>query len=283
MHRCISCDLVDKKRILIIPDELDALVYVIDPKSYEILYINKHGESFWGNIIGKKCWESIRGESGVCDVCDNKELLSKPNNAIYHKQEFYNRYLDKWLDSRSCIIDWYDGRKIRLGIAIDITERKEYEKKLEEQEEELRHSKQQLEDIINFLPDATFAIDKEGKVVAWNKAIEKMTGVKAESMLGKGNYEYAIPFYGVRRPMLVDLVWNYDQEIADRYKTLTYDKSSKTFRVEKFFLRDKGKYMSGQSCSFIRWEGEHSGRDRIYPRYYRSQRSRNSIKISSGT
>ena len=44
-------------------------------------------------------------------------------------------------------------------------------------------------------------IDREGKVIAWNKAIEDMTGVRAEEMLGKGNYEYAIPFYGERRPM----------------------------------------------------------------------------------
>jgi len=32
-----------------------------------------------------------------------------------------------------------------------------------------------------------------------------MTGVKASDMLGKGDYEYALPFYGRRRPILVDL------------------------------------------------------------------------------
>jgi hypothetical protein len=33
-----------------------------------------------------------------------------------------------------------------------------------------------------------------------------MTGVKADKMLGKGDYEYSIPFYGTPRPMLIDLV-----------------------------------------------------------------------------
>lgn len=61
----------------------------------------------------------------------------------------------------------------------------------------LMESHQQLNDMIDFMPDATFIIDKQGKVVTWNKA---------NDILGKGNYEYALPFYGERRPILIDLV-----------------------------------------------------------------------------
>ncbi|HTY91449.1 MAG TPA: PAS domain S-box protein [Methanocella sp.] len=60
--------------------------------------------------------------------------------------------------------------------------------------------------VVEFYPDPTMVIDNEGHVVAWNKAMEKMTGVAAEDMLGKGNYEYAIHFYGERKPMLMDLI-----------------------------------------------------------------------------
>lgn len=73
-------------------------------------------------------------------------------------------------------------------------------------EDALGQSKRMTEDIINFLPDATLAIDKEGKVIAWNKALENMTGVKAEEMLGKGDHAYAVPFYGQARPILIDMV-----------------------------------------------------------------------------
>jgi len=62
------------------------------------------------------------------------------------------------------------------------------------------------QDIINFLPDPTFAIDRNGAVIAWNRAIEEMTGVPAQEMMGKGNYEHAIPIYGERRVMLADLL-----------------------------------------------------------------------------
>jgi PAS domain-containing protein/GNAT superfamily N-acetyltransferase len=70
----------------------------------------------------------------------------------------------------------------------------------------LRKSEQQLQDIIEFLPDATFAVDREGKVIAWNHAIEELTGVRKADMLNRGNYEYALPFYGIRRPVLVNRI-----------------------------------------------------------------------------
>ena len=74
-------------------------------------------------------------------------------------------------------------------------------------------TQRRLTDIINFLPDATLVIDGEGHVIAWNRAIEEMTGIPAEEMLGKGDYEYAIPFYGERRPILVDLVFRPREEL----------------------------------------------------------------------
>ena len=76
-------------------------------------------------------------------------------------------------------------------------------------------------EIIDFLPDATFAIDARGVVIAWNRAMEKMTGVKAEEILGKGDYEYAIPFYRERRPILIDLVLKDDPAVAARYPDIT--------------------------------------------------------------
>lgn len=84
-------------------------------------------------------------------------------------------------------------------------------------EEALRASEQRLADIIDFLPDATFAIDREGTVIAWNRAIEEMTEVPKEEMIGKGNFEYALPFYGQRRPIMIDLVFADEEEIRKNY------------------------------------------------------------------
>jgi two-component system cell cycle sensor histidine kinase/response regulator CckA len=84
-------------------------------------------------------------------------------------------------------------------------------------EQALRESEKRLTDLVDFLPDATFAIDKQGKIIVWNRAMEEMTGSKAEDMIGKGDYEYAIPFYGSRRPILIDLALDFSEETKDKY------------------------------------------------------------------
>ena len=95
----------------------------------------------------------------------------------------------------------------------DITDRRRAE-------DELRESQRTLVDIIEFLPDATLVIDRYGKVLAWNRAMETMTGVKKGDMLGKGDYEYALPFYGMRRPILIDLALYQDQEAEKKYTAI---------------------------------------------------------------
>ena len=98
----------------------------------------------------------------------------------------------------------------------DITEQKYAD-------EALQSSKRRLNDLIDFLPDATVAIDLGRKVIVWNRAMEKMTGIKAEDMLGRGDYEYAIPFHGERRPQLMDLVWDNNPELIIRYPDVHRD------------------------------------------------------------
>jgi two-component system cell cycle sensor histidine kinase/response regulator CckA len=63
-------------------------------------------------------------------------------------------------------------------------------------EEALISSNQELNDIIEFLPDATFVLDNDKKVIAWNRAIEEMTGVLKENIIGKDHKYTSIPFYG---------------------------------------------------------------------------------------
>jgi len=92
----------------------------------------------------------------------------------------------------------------------DITDRKQVE-------EQLRDSQRQLADIIESLPDATGVVDSEGKIIYWNRAMEDLTGFPSESMVGKGNYEFAIPFYGYRRPVLLNYILDPTTNINQEY------------------------------------------------------------------
>ncbi|HSV41922.1 MAG TPA: PAS domain-containing sensor histidine kinase, partial [Methanomassiliicoccales archaeon] len=74
-----------------------------------------------------------------------------------------------------------------------------------------------LSDVIDLLPDPSLVVNHDGVVIAWNKAMTALTGVEAEEMLGKGDKEYALPFYGRRRPLLIDFVLSGDKDVLSWY------------------------------------------------------------------
>ncbi len=85
-------------------------------------------------------------------------------------------------------------------------------------EEPLQTPELRLADIVDFLPDATFVVDQEGKIIVWNRASEALTGVPAREMIGKGEGEHGIPFYGEKRRILIDLVRQPDHDAEKSYE-----------------------------------------------------------------
>ncbi|CAN2042426.1 hypothetical protein GMMP15_810012 [Candidatus Magnetomoraceae bacterium gMMP-15] len=138
------------------------------------------------------------------------------------------------------------GNMARLIPAIDRELREaEVRKKRRKAEEELIAAHQRLMDIIEFLPDATFVINKNNRVVAWNKAIEEMTGVLKMDIMGKGSYAYMVPFAGEAKPGLVDLVVKNTLAIEPQYDYIQR-KDNKLY-AEVFFpslYNGKGVYVS---------------------------------------
>ncbi|PWR73232.1 PAS domain S-box protein [Methanospirillum lacunae] len=99
----------------------------------------------------------------------------------------------------------------------DITEHRLAWKILMESES-LRESHRQIKDVLSRLPDATFVVDKDGWVILWNAAMESLTKITEDQIIGRGQQEYAIPFYGYKRPMLLDLILK-PALLADQYYT----------------------------------------------------------------
>ncbi|MBV5344648.1 MAG: PAS domain-containing protein, partial [Rhodoferax sp.] len=75
-------------------------------------------------------------------------------------------------------------------------------------------------------------LDKERRVTIWNKAMEKMTGIPASEMIGKGDNAYSIPFHGEARPLLIDLFFMDQGEIISQYPNLS--REGETFSAEIF-------------------------------------------------
>ncbi len=185
---------------------IDALPLPVYYKDIQGRYLgcNTTLETFFGpglrRWIGKTSREILPHEQAVAYEADDQQLLQEGHGG---KHEFSTTMRDASGAERDVIIykaafagpDGSIGGLI--GAILDVTDRKAVE-------ERLRASERRMSDIINFLPDATWVVDKDGCVVAWNRACEELTGVKASAMLGQGDLAYAVPFYGTRRPLLID-------------------------------------------------------------------------------
>jgi CheY-like chemotaxis protein len=80
--------------------------------------------------------------------------------------------------------------------------------------DELEQARHRLANIINFLPEPVFAIDRSGTVIIWNRAMEQLTGTSADDVLGRGNYEHSLRLLGKRKPALIDMVFEPDTVLA---------------------------------------------------------------------
>ncbi len=119
-------------------DSLDALVYVADMETHELLFLNKFARETFGNVTGKLCWQALQSsQSGPCASCTNNRLLrqdGQPGEPVI--REFQNTVNRHWFMIQDSAIKWVDGRIVRLEIATDITNKKkteEHVRKLERQ------------------------------------------------------------------------------------------------------------------------------------------------------
>ena len=89
-----------------------------------------------------------------------------------------------------------------------------------------------FQDIVEYLPDATFVVDRDKRIIAWNQALAAMTGHGRSEMLGRGDLAYAEAFYGQRRPMLIDLIGCDHPEVRTDYEV--FQRRGETLIAESF-------------------------------------------------
>lgn len=176
----------------------------------------------------------------------NKDVAEKFQNAIQEVQKTGSMVVIEYSLIYEGGKSFFEGRftplleENTIAIIRDVTVRKNAELALLE-------SERTLTDIIEFLPDATVVLDIEGRVIAWNRAMENLTSTKAEDILGKGNYEHAIPFYGERRPILVDLVLKSSAETEGEYSA--FQREGNILIAEAFIkeFQSEGAFIWGQA------------------------------------
>ncbi len=124
-------------------DSFPEIVYVCDPRTYEVLYVNQRLQELVGeSFSNRKCYELFRGRCEPCGSCANDNSLSSPERRAW---EYRNEQLGRTFYVTDQVIRWPDGRDVRLELAVDLTERKQIEESLRLRTEELARSNRELE------------------------------------------------------------------------------------------------------------------------------------------
>ncbi len=265
------------EKLSIVAQKTDNAIFIMDPLG-NIEWVNDGFSKMYGCSFDELAKQKGINIIEISNLTNIKEIVK---NCVFDKETItYENSPDiktangVWSQTTlTPILD--DNGNIKNLVAIDsnITELKKAEESILQQKEEitsqtemleksleaLKESEQKLSDIIDFLPDAAFVIDKDRKIIAWNKSIEKMTGVPAKDMLGKNNYEYAIPFYGKRRPVLIDLVFASDNELKKHYTSIS--KKSNVLTAESYVpqIRNSELFMQASASPLFNAEGEIDG------------------------
>lgn len=115
----------------IIMNALDEVIYVCDPETYELYYLNPAGRRLTGvyDYKGRKCYKVIQGRIAPCELCTNKHL--NLNKDLFY--EWNNSYLNRRFLLKDKQIHW-NGRNARLEYAIDVTDKEVLSKYVQEQE-----------------------------------------------------------------------------------------------------------------------------------------------------
>ncbi len=112
---------------------IDIVLYVINPATFEVVFINEYTKKVFGDVTGRKCYKAIQNQESQCDFCP---LFGKINENLPVGMRYSwtnkNAMNDRWYAINAHIIEWPDGQKVVLQVATDITEQKGLELGLKE-------------------------------------------------------------------------------------------------------------------------------------------------------
>lgn len=120
----------------------------------------------------------------------------------------------------------------------------------------LRESQRFTADIIESLPDPTVVIDRNGRVLYWNREMVEITGYSAANMVGRGDYEHALPFYGQRRPILIDMIINESLRFTSEYDYVRREGNVLYTETKTGQLKGRQRILWGRAAPLFSTKGE---------------------------
>ncbi|QQO09329.1 response regulator [Breznakiella homolactica] len=125
--------------VLSILNGMDAYLYVTEPDTGKILFVNDRMKEHFGlreDVIGNTCWKVLQRDfDGPCPFCPMDRLKSNPDSVI--TWEGQSSVTGRYYKNTDCLIDWIEGKTVHLQYRTDITDIKaaaELKRRLSQQE-----------------------------------------------------------------------------------------------------------------------------------------------------
>ncbi len=136
---------IERNRLLAILDGIDDVIYVSDPVTYELIYVNDSFKENWGDdVVGKRCHKVLQNIDEPCSFCTNHIVFGEKLGETYY-WEFQNRVTEEWFRCADKAIQWHDGRMVRFELASNISNLKRSEASLAKAICELKRSNDELQ------------------------------------------------------------------------------------------------------------------------------------------
>ncbi len=184
LERIEAAETLDRERdtLRAVFDGIDDVVYVADPETYELLYVNATFERTWGTgNVGKKCFRVIQGRDEPCPFCTNEIIFGlEPGEA--HVWEFQNGLTETWFRCTDRAIRWVDGRRVRFELAADVTALKTAEQSSEAERAKLATFLDNTRDLVTI-------VDAQGRYTYVNEIAEQILGATPEDLIGRSAFE----------------------------------------------------------------------------------------------
>lgn len=117
----------ERAQLLSIFESMPAVVVVLDPVTYEILFMNRTTkEVFGGDGTGEICYRFFHGFDDPCAFCNNRELLEVGLGKTL-RWDYRSRTVQRHFMTTNTLMGWPDGRFAKFELSLDITDRKEAE------------------------------------------------------------------------------------------------------------------------------------------------------------
>lgn len=106
-------------------------IYVVDTATHELVSVNQAMRRGTDAAPGAPCHTAIYGQDRPCTFCRIPELSAEgsPRSAVF---EHFNDRDEHWYQLHETLVDWFDGRRVKHSIAVDIDALKEAQNELSE-------------------------------------------------------------------------------------------------------------------------------------------------------